>query len=76
MKIVVGALAFNISEIIGYAKVLERIYWGNAIIYPGLYPIIYFEQNSVQIAVDVGDPDFCWIDRDKFEWIKIEDIYE
>ena len=39
----------------------------------GLYPVIYFEPNAVQIPIVLNDeqPDFMWIDRNDIDqWIQ------
>ncbi len=62
-------------KIIGFAKTDKVIKHedinGNSFdLQPGLYPIIYFEIYSVQIAVQ-GQYDFIYISRDDCEWINI-----
>ena len=44
-------------------------------LYPGLYPVIYFEERCVQIPIYQNDtPDFIYIQREHIdEWIKFND---
>ena len=62
-------------KIIGLAKIDKVLEGDDKKIYPGIYPIVYFEEYSVQIAI-VGEHDFEYVSRENFEWLKIEDHCE
>lgn len=70
-KIKIGDLTLDTKYIIGYALLTDDA--SKYDMPAGLYPIVYFEERCVQIAVDVGDPDFLWIHREHFEWIQLNE---
>jgi len=73
-KIKIGDITAYTEDIVGYALMPDDNITHGYGLMPGLYPIMYFEQYSVQIAVYMkGDPDFLWIHREHFKWIKIDE---
>ena len=71
-KIKIGEVTTYTEDIVGYALMLDDNVTHGYGLMPGLYPIMYFEEYSVQIAVYMmGDPDLLWIHRNDFEWIPL-----
>ena len=66
----IGEVYTDTDHIVGYALMTDDNVTHGYGVLPGLYPIMYFEQYSVQIAMyQKGDPDLLWIRRGDFEWI-------
>lgn len=72
MILKIGEVFIDTNDIIGYAHIGDAATAKKYNLLPGLYPIIYFEEKSVQIsAYEKGDPDLLWIQREDFNWVKI-----
>jgi hypothetical protein len=70
----IGGLTLDTDHIMGYALINDLPMDTPMYTFKlpdGLYPIVYFDERTVLIAVDVDEPDFMNISRDDFEWINI-----
>jgi hypothetical protein len=70
-RLLIGSLHLDKPiHILGFCKLNKNEKYN---IPKGLYPIVYFEEISVQISVE-DEHDFMWIDRKDMEWIDVSDI--